>query len=96
MKKLVLDGIYFKSIHESHQYLKEMFNLSDDYAENLEALWGEISINKEPLEIVLIHEHKMRQSLGDYADRIIEVFADLTQYNQTIYFTRNCKSELED
>ena len=96
MRKRTIDGTDITSIEALHKHLKEQLKLSSDYGESLEALREELAVIAHPMEIVLVHEQKMRKNIGDYTDQLIDLLTDLTYYNKNIYFTRNCKSELED
>lgn len=87
MKRIILDGRYMKNKELTHLYLKEKLETYGYYGENLDALWDILSTYSYPVEIKLINEYRLIESLGDYGKSILEVFKDAQEENHNIKFT---------
>lgn len=74
--EIILD---FNNIHnktELHTYLKKELQLPEYYGNNLDALHDCLSEKGEHLSITIVHFGALKQALGDYADVLLQVFAD--------------------
>ncbi|MGE5473825.1 MAG: barstar family protein [Ignavibacteriales bacterium] len=77
MRNIILDGNKITSKQSLHSMLKSELKLPDYYGENLDALWDVLSEEiEEPLMITWQDFHKSKEYLGEYADRVIELFED--------------------
>ena len=96
MKTIIVDGQKMTSVNEAHKYLKNTLELTELYGENLDALWDELSAMTVMTEIIIVNEKKMRQKLGEYADRILDLFDEVTLYNKNVMVSRDFRSRSED
>jgi ribonuclease inhibitor len=72
----------------AHSHLAKRLRLPDYYGNNLDALndcLGEIA---EPTRILLRNASHLRESLGEYGDRLIAVLADAAMRNPSITFVQ--------
>ena len=72
----------------AHSYLKKRLRLSPYYGNNLDALadcLGEIGV---PTRIVLCNAALLRESLGDYGERMLRVFDDAARKNASLKFVQ--------
>jgi len=77
MKKIILDGSKITSKKILHNMLKTELKLPDYYGENLDALWDVLSEEMEdPLVIIWQDFSVSKKYLGDYAEKVIELFED--------------------
>lgn len=75
--EVTINGNEIKSIGDFHQKIKQLLDLPDYYGENLDALWDCLTgWIQTPLTIVWISFEESRKNLGDFADKIINVFND--------------------
>lgn len=84
----VLDGHSMINRKQVHQYLSERFNFPDYYGNNLDALYDLMSTyqQEDKLVILLIYSEIMLENLGDYGQKMIQVFQDASQSNPLIDF----------
>lgn len=77
MKKVILNSKEFKNIKDLHKILKDKLKLPKNYGDNLDALWdcltGWIDL---PLTIEWIGFDESQASLGDYAQKLLQVLQD--------------------
>lgn len=75
MNTVVIEGEKITSIEQLHDVLFKQLNLPHYYGRNLDALWdcvtGYISL---PTVVIWNNFQSTRNSLGEYADRVLEVF----------------------
>jgi len=84
--RIILDGYKMDNKENLHLYLKQSFDLSDYYGENLDALWDELSSLNEDMEIILINANYMLNKLGEYGNMLLELFRDLAFEQENINF----------
>lgn len=77
MEKVILNSKEFKNIKDLHKILKDKLKLPKNYGDNLDALWdcltGWIDL---PLTIEWIGFDESQVNLGDYAQKLLQVFQD--------------------
>ena len=86
MKAIIIDGKYMKTKGLAHMYLQDKLGICGYYGENLDALWDVLSSQSEPIEVKLINEYRLNESLGDYGKALIEVFKEAEEENPNIKF----------
>ena len=72
----VLDGKQMTDPVTAHEYIAAELGFPEFYGSNLDALYDCLTDLDGETSIILIDETKMRQQLGDYADRLLQVFDD--------------------
>ena len=79
MKIMILDGKKMTSVWDAHEYIEKTMGFPDYYGKNLDALadcLGEYGANNT---IILINLQEMREYLGEYAEKIIGVFKEMSE-----------------
>lgn len=84
--RVILDGYKMDNKENLHLYLKQSFDLSEYYGENLDALWDELTSLNEEVEIILINSNYMLNKLGEYGNMLLELFRDLAFEQENINF----------
>lgn len=84
--RVILDGYKMDKKENLHLYLKQSFDLSEYYGENLDALWDELTSLNEQVEIILINSNYMLNKLGEYGNMLLELFRDLAFEQENINF----------
>lgn len=74
--EIILDFKDINSKEELHSYLQNQLQLSDDYGNNLDALYDCLSERQEKYYVRAEHFEHLRTVLGNYADRMLQVFCD--------------------
>ena len=78
MNHFILDFSEIKTVLELHQYLKEVFALSEYYGNNMDALWDCLSCcYDESTTIELRYLDTLRKRLEKTTLTMLEVFQDL-------------------
>ena len=83
----ILNGRRMDTRERAHSHLAKRLRLPDYYGNNLDALndcLGEIAV---PTRILLRNAVCLRESLGDYGERLIAVFASAAEQNSNIVFS---------
>ncbi len=81
---IILDGHQMLDRKALHTHLKERFNLSEHYGENLDALWDELSERTEPMEIVFYNADECVDELGEYGLSMLALLKELDQKNESV------------
>lgn len=80
MNIILIDGRDPHNREELHQLLQDKLRLHEHYGHNLDALWdaltGEVMM---PLTIRWSFFDACRETLGDYADQVVEVMREAEQ-----------------
>ena len=80
MNTVVIDGTAIHSREELHSALASTLEFPDYYGKNLSALWdcltGWVST---PLTVVWENYQETHQALGDYAEKVVELFFDASK-----------------
>ncbi len=79
MKIVVIDGNSMTSRTAAHDHMAAALDLPLYYGKNLDALADCLSEQPRGTVILLCHMTAARNQLGDYADRILEVFEELAE-----------------
>ena len=83
---VILDGRMMIDKDRTHRYLKDTLEFPDWYGKNLDGLWDLLTDYYSDEKIYLINEAEMLKYLGDYGEKIINVFQDLNEeFNQEIF-----------
>ena len=76
MKTVRLNFIKVKDKHDAHERIKKVFGLPDYYGYNLDALYDCLTEFCRDSVVVIRNIEDLRESLGDYADDIMQTFDD--------------------
>lgn len=75
VNEFYLDGACVLSEKEFHFIISLSLNFGPYYGKNLDALWDRLSTDIErPVKIIWLNSELSRVGLGNYFDKIIEVF----------------------
>ncbi len=86
MEEIFLDACQMTSKSDAHNYIKKMLNFPDYYGKNLDALWDLLSSRSKMTSILLLHEEKLYENLGEYGKKLAEVFKEAAKTNPCIEF----------
>lgn len=87
MKIVRLNGEKFFTKEVAHDIMKNKFDFSDYYGENLDALWDLLSTESEETHIILLHAEKIKILLADYGEELVRVFQEAEEANAKIRLT---------
>ena len=74
---MIINGNEIRSVKDFHHKIKRLLDLPDYYGENLDALWDCLTGWIEtPITIVWTNFQESRKNLGDFADKIVDVFKE--------------------
>lgn len=82
MESIILDGNKMKTIDSTHSYIKKTLKIQDYYGKNLDALWDMLTSIGHPVFIQLKHFDTVYSNLGDYANKLCQVFMDASVENE--------------
>ena len=75
MKRIILDSREFNNKEQFHDIIKDKLDFPEYYGKNLDALWdcltGWIDL---PLKLEWHGFNESKSKLGDYAEKILDVF----------------------
>lgn len=78
--KVIIDGNQINSKEGLHKILKEKLELPDYYSNNLDALYDCLTGWVElPMTIIWLNYTESKNRLGDYADKVLEVFKEVEE-----------------
>ncbi|MGO4528093.1 barstar family protein [Paenibacillus sp. 2TAF8] len=80
MNIIEIDGRYLLNRESLHELLQDKLQLDEHYGHNLDALWdaltGAVSM---PLIIRWSYFESCRETLGDYADQVLDLMREAEQ-----------------
>ncbi|WP_440119460.1 barstar family protein [Paenibacillus sp. QZ-Y1] len=77
MKTVIIDGKNIHGKEELHDVLQKQLGLDIDYGRNLDALWDCLTgFIPMPLTIQWLDFDTTRDSLGEYAERLLELMRE--------------------
>lgn len=88
MKQITLNGKKMPDIESAHDYIASKLGFPEYYGKNLDALAdcaSEFCIDKY---IRFSHYDEAEKNLGEYAERLVEVFSDIAEENPKIKFKK--------
>lgn len=91
--KLLIDGSKIKDRETLHEYIKNELNFGEYYGCNLDALWDELVTRSEALDIEIINEGQLTNSLGEYKEMLIETLKESTRENENITLSLENKNK---
>ena len=84
--EVLLDGRLMTCREAVHDILTEKLNLPVYYGRNLDALYDVLSSYPENVKIMLIYPDAMRDSLGRYANALVNTITDAAVQNPKVNF----------
>lgn len=77
---VILDGSSINSVEDFHNLLSDSLDFGPFYGGNLDALWDRLSTDVErPVRIVWLNSSLSKKSLGEYFDKVIQIFEETKQ-----------------
>ena len=76
MQIITLDGAQMTTIREAHLYIARQLRFPAYYGRNLDALYDCLTEYCPDMILILRNADAMRNNLGEYADRLNQVFED--------------------
>lgn len=80
MEKVKIDCKKIKTKEALHSIIARKMDFDKYYGNNLDALWDELTQLKE-FRISLINSKYLKINLGEYGQKILELFEDLQKEN---------------
>lgn len=78
----ILDGLQITNREGFYKYLVILLDLRYDFGNNLDALWDSMSTDVErPLNLIWENSDYSHARMGDYFDRIVEVFRKVEEFD---------------
>ncbi|WP_027633744.1 barstar family protein [Clostridium hydrogeniformans] len=81
MKVIILDGSKLTSKEVFHKTIKNQLNFPSYYGENLDALWDCLTEITHPIKITWNNFYDSEKFLGDYCDKILNIFLEASNYH---------------
>lgn len=78
MEIIILDGACMTSKEEAHAYMAKVMRFPAHYGKNLDALADCLSELSCRVTVILKDSGALRANLGDYAERLISVFEEMS------------------
>ena len=82
--KLVLDGRSVTGREDLHHQMETVLNFPEWYGGNLDALYDCLTELMEEVDIRILHMDALKSTLGNYADKLLQVLEDAAQINLNI------------
>ncbi|MDD4139750.1 MAG: barstar family protein [Eubacteriales bacterium] len=86
MRKVKLNGKKMDTREHAHRHLQKQLRLPAYYGANLDALWDLLSTCGEAIQVTLVNRGDMISALGDYGEKLIQVFKDAERGNDRLRF----------
>ncbi len=86
MEIIILDGRKMMAFDDLHDYLKKIMRLPGYYGRNLDALADCLSELGSHVTVILNNANAMKDGLGVYANRLLNVFYDISSEPNSFSF----------
>ncbi len=83
-RRVKLSGRLMWSQRAAHRYIALKLRFPKYYGGNLDALYDLLSTESGPVEIVILHADRLRARLGEYGQKLLDVFSDATKTNAAL------------
>lgn len=78
--EVILDGANIRTEADFHFIISGLLGFGPYYGQNLDALWDRLSSDVErPVKIIWLNSDLSKKSLGEYFDKIIQIFEKTRQ-----------------
>jgi len=84
MKKIHIMAGDFSTPEELQEYLGDVFSFPNHYGANLDALYDCLTEVDEKTKIIISNKIAEEDSLGEYGERLLEVFETAAQDNEKL------------
>lgn len=81
MRVLTINGKYMKSKEAMYIHLTRVFSFPNYFGHNLDALWDLLNEVDEPTVIEFKNVDLALDNLGDYGEKLLQVFTRLEEEN---------------
>jgi ribonuclease inhibitor len=86
MKIIRLSGKRMTTDAAAHRHIQKKMAFPDYYGGNLDALWDLLSTWSEPVQVRLSYREALLAHLGDYGQKLLQVFRDAERANPCLHF----------
>ncbi|MDW7658292.1 MAG: barstar family protein [Bacillota bacterium] len=86
MRKIQLNGKKMDTREHAHRHLQKQLRLPAYYGANLDALWDLLSTCGEAMQVTLVNRGDLTTALGDYGEKLIQVFEEAERQNRQLSF----------
>lgn len=86
MNQLVIDGNFIESKAQLHELIAHELQFPDWYGKNLDALFDCLTDLSEETAIEIKNADLLRETLGGYADRLLQAVSEASEINRMIEF----------
>ena len=91
MNIIILDGSLMTSREKTYRHIAKELRLPDYFGKNLDALYDlltDLYVNDDTI-VILINCRKMKKSLGEYGDRLIQAFTNASEEKNFIFIIKD-------
>ena len=81
MQIITLDGARMTTVRETHLYIAQQLRFPAYSGRNLDALYDCLTEFCPDMILILRNAETMKENLGDYADRLNQVFTDAAAHS---------------
>jgi len=86
METIVIDGSRMSDRQTAHQHLAERLSFPGYYGRNLDALYDCLTDIRDDTRLTILHSGKLREALGVYGERFLEVLGQAEEDNLRFTF----------
>ena len=87
--EILLDGNLILNKESLFKTLKEQINSDEFYGNSLDALWDVLSYGIDSLVVTIKNRKELEINLGDYFNKLIDLFEELNNKNVVVTFETN-------
>ena len=84
MRKIVVEAERYENPEELQEYLQDLFGFPGYYGKNLDALYDALAEIDEKTQIIISTQVTDEENLGEYGERLLEVFEAAAQDNDNL------------
>ena len=90
MNIIILDGSVMTSRERAYKHIARELRFPEYFGKNLDALYDlltDLYVNEDTI-VILMNCRKMKKSLGEYGDKLIDVFANASEEKGFIFIVK--------
>ena len=91
MNIIILDGSVMTSREKAYKHIAKQLRFPGYFGKNLDALFDlltDMYVNDDTI-VILMNAQKMKKSLNEYGDRIIEAFSNASEDKNFIFIVKD-------